>query len=128
MKAGTAQKIALNCFSTAVMIRLNRVHAGQMVDMRLSNEKLRARAEAMVARIAGVRPELAADALVRADGRIKPAVLVAKGLDPADAVSYSIEYRATCAPRSAARRPGKRIVSCPDGGQDHRCRRSARRR
>jgi N-acetylmuramic acid 6-phosphate etherase len=86
MKAGTAQKIALNCFSTAVMIRLNRVHAGQMVDMRLSNEKLRARAEAMVARIAGVRPELAADALVRADGRIKPAVLVAKGLDPADAV------------------------------------------
>ena len=44
MKAGTAQKIALNLFSTAVMLRLGRVHNGLMVNMRVSNQKLRARA------------------------------------------------------------------------------------
>jgi N-acetylmuramic acid 6-phosphate etherase len=53
MKAGTAQKIALNTFSTAVMLRLGRVYDGLMVDMRLSNRKLRARAASMVAEISG---------------------------------------------------------------------------
>ncbi len=82
MKAGTAQKIALNAFSTALMIRLDRVHAGLMVDMRLSNRKLQARAAAMVARIAEVDEATAAAALARADGRIKPAVLIARGAAP----------------------------------------------
>jgi N-acetylmuramic acid 6-phosphate etherase len=43
MKAGTAQKAALNLFSTALMVRLGRVYRGQMVDMRARNAKLRAR-------------------------------------------------------------------------------------
>jgi N-acetylmuramic acid 6-phosphate etherase len=82
MKAGTAQKIALNLFSTAVMIRLGRVHAGLMVDMRLSNRKLRARAADMVAFISGADLPEAEAALGRAGGRIKPAVLIALGVDP----------------------------------------------
>ena len=40
LKAGTAQKMALNMISTAVMIRLGRVEDNQMVHMQLSNEKL----------------------------------------------------------------------------------------
>lgn len=40
MKAGTAQKLVLNMISTAVMIRLGRVHDNKMVDMQLSNNKL----------------------------------------------------------------------------------------
>lgn len=43
MKAGTAQKLVLNMFSTAVMIQLGRVVGNKMVDMQLSNHKLVAR-------------------------------------------------------------------------------------
>ncbi len=56
MKAGTAQKIALNLLSTATMLRLGKVYRGLMVDMRVSNSKLRRRAVAMVGEIAGVDP------------------------------------------------------------------------
>ncbi len=87
MKAGTAQKIALNSLSTALMIRLNRTHAGLMTDMRLSNAKLRRRAAAMVARVAEVDPAAAADALDRSGGQIKAAILIARGLEPARAGS-----------------------------------------
>ncbi|MFY0714625.1 N-acetylmuramic acid 6-phosphate etherase [Seonamhaeicola sp. NFXS20] len=40
MKAGTAQKLALNMISTTVMIKLGRVKGNKMVDMQLSNKKL----------------------------------------------------------------------------------------
>jgi N-acetylmuramic acid 6-phosphate etherase len=79
MKAGTAQKIALNLLSTAIMIRVGRVYKGLMIDMRLSNRKLRARAAAMVSEISGVDREAAEEALGRSGGRIKRAVLIALG-------------------------------------------------
>jgi N-acetylmuramic acid 6-phosphate etherase len=82
MKAGTAQKIALNTLSTAVMLRLGRVYDGLMVDMRLSNRKLRARAASMVAEISGADAATAEDALSRTGGSIKQASLVALGADP----------------------------------------------
>ncbi len=40
MKAGTAQKLALNMISTAVMIQLGRVKGNKMIDMQLTNSKL----------------------------------------------------------------------------------------
>jgi len=43
MKAGTAQKLVLNMISTTVMIQLGRVLDNKMVDMQLSNQKLRDR-------------------------------------------------------------------------------------
>ncbi len=82
MKAGTAQKVALNMLSTQIMVRLGRVHGGLMVDMRAQNSKLRDRARDMVAQLAGVEPEAAEDALERTGWRIKPAVLVARGQSP----------------------------------------------
>lgn len=82
MKAGTAQKIALNLFSTAVMIRLGRVHGNLMVAMRVSNDKLHARAAGMVAEIAGCSDAVALDALEAAGGDIRAAVLVAGGDTP----------------------------------------------
>lgn len=85
MKAGTAQKVVLNMISTGIMLRLGRVHAGLMVDMRPGNDKLRGRAVEMVARIAGCSPETAEEALRRTDLNIKQAVLVARGLSPEDA-------------------------------------------
>lgn len=85
MKAGTAQKIALNLFSTAVMVRLGRVYNGLMVDMRPSNQKLRNRAVAMVAEIGGVDAPAAQSALRRAGDNIKLASLLALGMDIARA-------------------------------------------
>ena len=43
MKAGTAQKMVLNMLSTAAMIRLGHVYDNWMVDVALTNEKLRRR-------------------------------------------------------------------------------------
>jgi N-acetylmuramic acid 6-phosphate etherase len=40
MKAGTAQKLALNMISTSVMIQMGRVLDNKMVDMQLTNDKL----------------------------------------------------------------------------------------
>lgn len=82
MKAGTAQKIALNLFSTAVMLRLGRVHMGLMVDMRVSNRKLRDRAAVIVGEISGAGKEMVETALERAGGNIKLAALIALGADP----------------------------------------------
>lgn len=48
MKAGTAQKLALNMISTTVMIKLGRVRGNKMIDMQLSNKKLVIRAVQMI--------------------------------------------------------------------------------
>lgn len=78
LAAGTAQKIALNLLSTAVMVRLGKVFRGRMVDMRPSNEKLRRRAERMVADVTQCGLERARAALEASDGRIREAILRAE--------------------------------------------------
>jgi len=85
MKAGTAQKIALNLLSTAVMLRLGRIYKGLMVDMRVSNQKLAGRAIRMVQEISEVDEATAATALAQAQGRTKLAALIALGATPEEA-------------------------------------------
>jgi N-acetylmuramic acid 6-phosphate etherase len=85
MNAGTAQKATLNLLSSLTMIRLNRVHDGLMVVLRVQNAKLRERAIGIVSAIAGGSAEAAGRALDACGGRIKPAVLVLKGHAPAEA-------------------------------------------
>ena len=85
MKAGTAQKAALNMLSTAIMLRCGLVHRGLMVNMRISNEKLVQRARRMVAALADTDEAQAADALARAGNDLRRAVLVARGFSPDDA-------------------------------------------
>jgi N-acetylmuramic acid 6-phosphate etherase len=85
MKAGTAQKIVLNLFSTAVMIRMGRVYRGLMVDMRASNAKLRRRAMTIVSEILRCPASDAARWLEQADGDVKVAVLLGLGLDGGEA-------------------------------------------
>jgi len=80
LKAGTAQKVALNLFSTLVMTRLGRVYQGQMIDFAARNSKLRARAVRMLQGLAGCSPEAAAAALSQAGGGVKTAVLILRGL------------------------------------------------
>lgn len=63
MKAGTAQKMILNMFSTAVCVKLGYVYKNYMVNMTVSNRKLRQRAINMVADILNISEENATAAL-----------------------------------------------------------------
>ena len=82
MKAGTAQKAALNMLSTSIMIQLGHVHDGMMVDMAADNHKLRARATAMVSAITGAGTQEAENALASTGYRVKAAVLTLHGVPP----------------------------------------------
>lgn len=73
MKAGTAQKLALNMLSTSVMIRLGKVKGNKMWDMQMTNHKLVDRAIRMVKDELGISKE-AAQQLLDANGSIRAAI------------------------------------------------------
>lgn len=79
MGAGTAQKIALNMFSTLMAIHLGHVHDGYMVNLRADNIKLVARAARIVSGIAGIEVEEAGRLVEKASGSVKVAILLAAG-------------------------------------------------
>jgi N-acetylmuramic acid 6-phosphate etherase len=81
MKAGTAQRIALNLLSSLVMIRLGRVYRGLMVDLKAVNSKLVRRSEKILLELSGRSREEVRDALHRADGGVKIALLLLEGCD-----------------------------------------------
>ena len=78
MKAGTAQKIALNALSTAVMVRLGKVYDNLMVDVVATNRKLRDRALRLVRTLTGADESRARDLLERAGGRVKVAAVMGR--------------------------------------------------
>ena len=79
LKAGTAQKLVLNMLSTITMIRLGKTYGNLMVDVRASNEKLRARSRRIVALATGAGDEEIEAALAATDGETKNAILVVLG-------------------------------------------------
>jgi len=85
MKAGTAQRIALNLLSTLIMIRLGRVYGGLMVDVQAANAKLARRSESMLRHLTGRSSEEICSALATAEGSVKVAALLLKGCDLDDA-------------------------------------------
>lgn len=101
MGAGSAQKVALNIFSTLLGIRLGQVHDGMMVGVIADNDKLRERAAGIVAAIAGVAPAMAVASLRQTGGAVKAAVLVAKGALPGEAAQLLEEERGFLRPALA---------------------------
>jgi N-acetylmuramic acid 6-phosphate etherase len=81
MKAGTAQRIALNLLSSLVMIRLGRVYRGLMVDLKAVNKKLLRRSEKILLELSGRSREEVHAALHRAEGNVKTALLLLEGCD-----------------------------------------------
>ncbi|ELP62225.1 N-acetylmuramic acid 6-phosphate etherase [Streptomyces turgidiscabies] len=79
LKAGTAQKLVLNMLSTITMIRLGKTYGNLMVDVRASNEKLRARSRRIVALATGAGDEEIEAALAATGGETKNAILVVLG-------------------------------------------------
>jgi N-acetylmuramic acid 6-phosphate etherase len=85
MKAGTAQKVALNILSTAIMLRLGRVYQGLMVNMRPTNVKLQARAVRIVQQITN-KPEADCNSVLQqCKGNIKLACLMLSGTSMSEA-------------------------------------------
>ncbi|MCM2577234.1 N-acetylmuramic acid 6-phosphate etherase [Streptomyces meridianus] len=79
LKAGTAQKLVLNMLSTITMIRLGKTYGNLMVDVRASNEKLRARSRRIVALATGASDAEIETALEATGGEVKNAILTIVG-------------------------------------------------
>ncbi|WP_299432298.1 N-acetylmuramic acid 6-phosphate etherase [uncultured Meiothermus sp.] len=82
LKAGTAQKIALNAFSSTLMVCLGKVYGNLMVDVQATNAKLLARAVRLTMAATGVSEDKARVALEACGYSVKTAiVMLKKGLD-----------------------------------------------
>jgi N-acetylmuramic acid 6-phosphate etherase len=75
LKAGTAQKLVLNMLSTITMIRLGKTYGNLMVDVRASNDKLRARSRRIVSLATGASDDEIEKALTESGGEVKNAIL-----------------------------------------------------
>lgn len=78
LKAGTAQKMVLNMISTGAMVLVGKVYNNYMVDMAVSNYKLKERAVDIVKNVLGVSEVSARRVLEEAGGNIKAAIVMSK--------------------------------------------------
>lgn len=75
LKAGTSQKIALNAFSSALMVRLNKVYGNLMVDLKATNAKLVRRAIRLTTFATGADDESARQVLEQCGFHVKVAIV-----------------------------------------------------
>ncbi|GAA2337008.1 N-acetylmuramic acid 6-phosphate etherase [Dactylosporangium salmoneum] len=86
MKAGTAQKLVLHTFSTAVLVRLGYTYSNLMVGLRATNAKLRGRTLTILGEATGADPAACAEALAAAGGDLRTALVVLlTGVTPEEA-------------------------------------------
>jgi N-acetylmuramic acid 6-phosphate etherase len=82
LKAGTSQKLVLNMLSTAAMVRLGHVYENLMIDMTLTNEKLRQRGLRILTEASGADPSTAEHALRQSGHNLRVALTMLKnGVD-----------------------------------------------
>jgi N-acetylmuramic acid 6-phosphate etherase len=79
MKSATAQKMVLNMITTGAFIRQGKVYENVMVDLMLTNEKLKERAKRIIMMFSDATYDEAAKALQKADGHVKTALLMQLG-------------------------------------------------
>jgi N-acetylmuramic acid 6-phosphate etherase len=75
LKAGTAQKLLLNSFSTALMIRDGRTFSNLMIRLTPVNAKLRARQVRLLSQASGATEAACAGALAEAGGDVQIALI-----------------------------------------------------
>ena len=78
LKAGSAQKMALNTFSSSLMVKLNKVYGNLMVDLKATNAKLLRRAVALTVRASGADEARAREVLAQCDNHVKVALVAIK--------------------------------------------------
>jgi N-acetylmuramic acid 6-phosphate etherase len=91
LKAGTAQKLVLNMLSTLTMVRLGKTYGNLMVDVRVTNEKLRDRATRIVEQLTGAPHDEAARALAAAGDDAKVAAVMLHARLSADAARARLQ-------------------------------------
>ena len=84
MKAGTAQKLILNMFSTVAMIKLGHVYENMMINLKPSNEKLTRRVIGIVEEITGLDSSDAKALLEMNDWNIRKTVEAYRSADSAN--------------------------------------------
>ena len=88
LKAGTVTKLALNILSTGVMVKLGKVYGNRMVDVAVTNTKLRDRAIRILQDLTELDRETAGDLLDKSDLQVKVALVMhLAGLEKADAIT-----------------------------------------
>lgn len=93
MKSATAQKMVLNMITTGAMIRQGKVYENVMVDLMLTNEKLKERAKRIIMMFTDVSYDEAAELLKESGGHVKTALLMALGnLDKQEAETLLNEH------------------------------------
>ena len=78
MKAGTVQKLILNMITTTSMIKLGKVYRNLMVDLHISNRKLRERAINIIKMATGADDDTAREALKNSNNNVKAALVMIK--------------------------------------------------
>jgi N-acetylmuramic acid 6-phosphate etherase len=76
LKSGTAHKMILNMISTSSMILLGKAYENLMVDVKVSNLKLKERAIGIIRKITGVSYEVALETLEKSDLQVKTAIVM----------------------------------------------------
>jgi N-acetylmuramic acid 6-phosphate etherase len=76
LKAGTVTKMALNILSTGVMVRLGKVYGNRMVDVAVTNQKLRDRALRILQDLTELNRQQADELLEKSGKRVKLALLM----------------------------------------------------
>jgi len=91
MKSATAQKMVLNMITTGAMIRSGKVYENVMVDLMLTNKKLKERAKRIVMMFGEVDYKQSEQLLDRAKGNVKTALVMAKTNKSADEVAKLLD-------------------------------------
>ncbi|MGM0250282.1 N-acetylmuramic acid 6-phosphate etherase [Enterococcus sp. AZ129] len=78
MKAGSAQKMVLNMFSTGIMVKVGNIYQNLMVNVQPTNEKLIQRATNIIKEAAEIEESQAKEYLEAAQLEVAPAIVMAK--------------------------------------------------
>ncbi|MCX6153209.1 MAG: N-acetylmuramic acid 6-phosphate etherase [Candidatus Kapabacteria bacterium] len=76
MKSGTAQKLVLNMITTTSMVRLGKIYGNVMVDLQLTNNKLRERAKRILMTLGNIEYDAAEEYLAQSNGSVKTALVM----------------------------------------------------
>ncbi|MGH8003048.1 MAG: N-acetylmuramic acid 6-phosphate etherase [Brasilonema sp.] len=94
LKAGTVTKLALNILSTGVMVKLGKVYGNRMVDVAVTNQKLRDRAMRILQDLTGLSREAAGFLLERSGKWVKLALLMHwTGLEKEEGLKLLSQYQ-----------------------------------
>jgi N-acetylmuramic acid 6-phosphate etherase len=91
LKAGTATKLVLNTLTTGAMVRLGKCYGNLMVDLQVTNRKLRLRSIRILGQLCGMHRDAAAEVLDAAHGSLKTAILMAKAGIPYEEARARLE-------------------------------------